>query len=108
MVQRIKQVVLDGLDRRRFPWVTAGREPTESERQASVIASAALIATRRLETRRRGDGKREQESAVHAALRTLGFEQLASRKVARLKTAPWPGQFLPASNLRNPQPDRMV
>lgn len=108
MVQRIKQVVLDGLDRRRFPWVIEGREPTESEREASVIASAALIATRRLETRRRGDGKREQESAVHAALRALGFEQLASRKVARLSDAPGPGQFCPESELGNRKADVLV
>lgn len=108
MVERIKQVVLDGLDRRRFPWVIDNREPTETEREASVIASAALIATRRLETSRRGDGKREQESAVHAALRELGFQQVPPRRVSRLSDAPGPGQFCPESELGNRKADVLV
>ncbi len=108
MVQRIKQVILDGLDRRRFPWVIEGREPTEAERQASVVASAALIATRRLETRRRGDGKREQESSVHAALRAIGFQEVTPRKVLRLSDAPGPGQFCAESELGNRKADVLV
>lgn len=108
MVARIKRVVLDGLDRRRFPWVIEGREPTEAEREASVIASAALIATRRLETRRRGDGKIEQEASVHAALRASGFEQVEPRKVTRLSDAPAPGQFCGESELGNRKADVLV
>ncbi|MBJ9976717.1 XamI family restriction endonuclease [Pseudomonas sp. S75] len=108
MVGRIKQVVLSGLDRRRFPWVIEGREPTESEREAAIVASAALIATRRLETRRRSDGKREQEAAVHAALRDMGFTQVASRKVSVLSDAPAPGEFCAESDLGGRKADVLV
>jgi hypothetical protein len=93
MVSRIRQVVLSGLDRRRFPWVIEGREPTEVERQAAVLASAALIASRRLETRRRSYGKQEQEAAVHAALVGIGFKRVDSRKVSQLADSPAPGEF---------------
>lgn len=93
MVSRIRQVVLSGLDRRRFPWVIEGREPTENERQAAVLASAALIASRRLETRRRSYGKQEQEAAVHAALLGIGYKRVDSRKVFQLADAPGPGEF---------------
>ncbi|HBN9841318.1 TPA: XamI family restriction endonuclease [Pseudomonas aeruginosa] len=108
MVGRIKQVVLSGLDRRRFPWVIEGREPTESEREAAIVASAALIATRRLETRRRSDGKREQEASVHAALREMGFTQVASRKVSVLSDAPAPGEFCAESDLGGRKADVLV
>lgn len=108
MVGRIKQVVLSGLDRRRFPWVIEGREPTESEREAAIVASAALIATRRLETRRRSDGKREQEAAVHTALRDMGFTQVPSRRVSVLSDAPAPGEFCAESDLGGRKADVLV
>lgn len=108
MVARIRQVVLSGLDRRRFPWVIEGREPTEAERQAAVIASAALIATRRLETRRRSDGKKEQEAAVHSALLMVGFQQVTPRKVSVLSDAPAPGEFCAESNLGGRKADVLV
>jgi hypothetical protein len=38
LLQRILQVVRDGLDRRRFVWVSEGRDPTETEKNAAVIA----------------------------------------------------------------------
>jgi len=108
MVTRIRGVILSGLDRRRFPWVIEGREPTEAERQAAVIASAALIASRRLETGRRSDGKREQEAAVHAALDGMGFTRVASRRISVLNDAPHPGQFCAESELGGRKADVVV
>src|SRR6185295_7736132 len=61
MVRRIVQVILAGLDRRRFPWVAESREASDAERNAAVIASAALIAMRRTETSRRSEEKNKQE-----------------------------------------------
>lgn len=54
LVKRVVGTVLQGLDRRRFSWVGDGnREPTEADRKAAVIASAALIAAQRTATERR-------------------------------------------------------
>jgi XamI restriction endonuclease len=108
MVTRIGQVVLSGIDRRRFPWVIEGREPTEAERNAAVVASAALIATRRLETNRRSDGKREQEYAVHQALKDSGFIEDPPRTVLVLSDAPAPGHFCRESVLGNRKADVLV
>lgn len=108
MVARIRQVVLSGIDRRRFPWVVERREPTEAERQAAVIASAALIASRRLETRRRSYGKREQEAAVHAALLAMGFKRVAPRKVSVLADAPSAGEFCAESELGGRKADVLI
>ena len=108
MVARVGQVVLSGLDRRRFPWVIEGREPTEKEREAAVIASAALIATRRVETERRSQGKREQEAAVQQALRELGFAEVPTRAVSVLSDAPKPGEFCSECVLGNRKADLLV
>src|ERR1700733_14291601 len=50
MLARVLEVGRVGLDRRRFPWISEGREPTEAERKASVIASAALLAWSKVST----------------------------------------------------------
>jgi hypothetical protein len=95
MVRRLITTVLLGLDRRRFPWISpeGNREPTEAERHAAIIASTALIAMRQLETKRRNEGKTNQEEKVKTALREAGFEEVERRPVDTLADAPGPGQF---------------
>lgn len=108
MVQRVAQVILSGLDRARFPWVIEAREPTEIERTAAAVASAALMATSKVQTNRRTEGKREQERAVQEALLAGGFEQVASRPIPLLRDAPDPGQFCMESLVGNRKADLVV
>jgi hypothetical protein len=95
MVKRVVEVVRVGLDRRRFPWVTEDREPTEAERSGAVLASAALIATSRVSTSRRSEGKERQEALVEEALTRAGLTKVASRTVQTMNQAPRPGEFCP-------------
>lgn len=91
---RIVDSVLLGIDRRRFPWVGEGREPSEAERQAAVLASAALMATERTRTIRRNEARAGQEGAVADALRAAGFAQVPTpRAIRTLEDAPGPGEF---------------
>lgn len=108
MAKRVAHVVMNGLDRRRFPWVVEGREPNEAERGAAVLASAALLATRRLETTRRNVEKHRQESAVMDALEAAGLEKVEPRKIVVLANAPQPGQFCGESLLDNRKADIVV
>jgi hypothetical protein len=48
MAARVLNVVRVALDRRRFPWVIDQREATPAEKNATIIASAALLATSRV------------------------------------------------------------
>ena len=91
MAMRVVDVVLDGLDRRRFPWVASGRRPDRAERDAAVLASAALLATRRIETMRRNSEKQRQEAVVMNALLHAGLERVESRGIPTLTRAPRPG-----------------
>lgn len=108
MVRRIVQVVLAGLDRRRFPWVMERREPTEAERNAAVLASAALMAMRKAETSRRGDEKEKQEDRVETALLDYGFAKVATRAVSTLALAPGAGEFCRESMLGTRKADFIV
>jgi hypothetical protein len=108
MARRIVQMILNGLDRRRFPWVTEKREPTEAERGAAVLASAALMATQRLATDRRSLEKRRQEEEVMQALQTSGLTKVPTRSIPILSAAPLPGQFCGESKLGRRKADIVV
>lgn len=107
-VQRLVAVVRQVLDRRRFAWVVEGREPTEAERNAAVMASAALIAASRTQTSRRTKGKEQQEAAVKVALKELGFAEVASRTIPNISHAPAPGEFCGESVLGTRKGDIIV
>lgn len=107
-VQRLVGVVRTVLDRRRFAWVVEGREPTEAERAAAVMASAALMAASRTQTGRRTKGKDQQEGAVKVALRELGFTEVASRSIPNISHAPAAGEFCGESRLGTRKGDIIV
>lgn len=118
MARRVAQVVMAGLDRRRFPWVAAVEtsnpssqeieRPDEAERNAAVLASAALLAMRRLEARRRKEGGQSQEDAVKKALTDAGLTKVKTRTIHMLAHAPQPGQFCGESTLGDRKADIVV
>jgi len=107
-VRRLIEVVRLVLDRRRFSWVVENREPTEAERGAAVMASAALMAASRAQTNRRTLGKKQQEALVTEALKGLGLKQVAAREIPNLSHAPSPGEFCGESVLGTRKGDIIV
>jgi hypothetical protein len=107
-VRRIIEVVRMGMDRRRFPWVREDREPTEAEKRAAIVASAAIMATQRVGTDRRSKGRQAQEGMVSGVLTGAGLVEVAKRKVMTLTDAPEPGQFCGESYLGNRKADFLV
>ncbi|MCY4122959.1 MAG: XamI family restriction endonuclease [Acidobacteria bacterium] len=107
MVRRILEVVRMGLDRRRFPWIAEGREPSEAERQAAVLASAALIATSRTQASRRNREKTAQEDTVKNTL-APDLREVPARTINTLDDAPEVGQFCGESLLSNRKADIVV
>lgn len=93
MVGRILDVIRSGLDRRRFAWVAENRDPLPAEREAAILASAALLATSRVGMDRRMEGKASQEEQLRTVLLTHGLRQVDRRKVEVLGQAPGPGEF---------------
>lgn len=108
MVRRIIDVVRAGLDRRRFPWVTEGREPTESERSGAVLASAALIATSKVSTSRRSEGKGRQETLIEEALVSAQIKKVPTRTIQTMNQSPRPGEFCRESQLGSRKADFII
>ncbi|MCY4271948.1 MAG: XamI family restriction endonuclease [bacterium] len=82
-----------GIDLKRFPWVSQGRQPKQFEQDAAELATAALMATRRAETTRRMQSK-QQEETVKSCLREAGMTEVTPRSVSPgLLDAPAPSEF---------------
>lgn len=110
LVRRLMDTVLQALDHRRFPWIVDGREPDPSEREAAIVASAALMAMRGVESKRRNEGKTSQEKLVEDELIRLGFIKvnLPNRSAATLSEAPLPGTFCGETALAGRKADFIV
>jgi hypothetical protein len=93
MAKRVIEVVLLGVDRGRFPWLSENREPTEAERQAASVATAALLAQRAVLTSRANESKDEQEQAVKDRLVAAGFTEVERRTIHNMTDAPDIGTF---------------
>lgn len=92
-LRKVHEIIERVIDPFRFPWVAAGRAPTEQEREAALLASAVLLATQRVETDRRNEGKDAQEAEVKRYLHELGFEEAAPETITTLVKGPQRGQF---------------
>ena len=99
-------------DPRRFPWVADRREPTPAELHAAVLATAALAASQRVQTLRRGDEKAMVEGAVKGLLVGMGWRDAPSRPARGvqnlLNDSPPEGTFLTQINLGGDNADVLV
>jgi len=102
---RLRDIIFKILDPHRFPWVGENRDPRPEERAAAIVASAALVAARKVETFRRNDAKDRQENKVKALLVELGFEEVPKRSVPTAAAAPQRGQFMGETPLAGAKAD---
>lgn len=107
---KIVETIMLGLDRRRFPWLVPSehRPATEEERSSAILASAALLATRRVETVRRNLGKLNQEQKVKETLREAHFEEVKIKKIEHLSKSPPAGRFCGETLLGSRKADIVV
>lgn len=106
--ERVREIVRHVIDPFRFPWLAKGREPTEEEKLIAVVASASMLAARRMETQRRGEAGGSQEEAVKEVVRKAGFSEVGRRTINLLDEAPNPGEFCPESKLGPTRADVII
>lgn len=106
--RRVRDTVLQIVDPHRFPWIGERRNPTDRERARAIVASAVLVAARKVEASRRSETGKDQEEAVKAMLRDIGFTEAEARNVAILDAAPSPGEFCGESKLGDSRADLVV
>lgn len=105
---RVREIMLQVIDPHRFPWVGEQRGPTEQERAEAVVASAVLVAARKVETARRSEAKNQQEESVKATLRDIDFAEVSPRDMTLLDAAPAPGEFCGECKLGNTRADLLI
>jgi XamI restriction endonuclease len=106
--QTVIATVLALVDTRRFGWLADGREPTEAERTAAIVATAAQIASRRIMTARANEAKVAQEDLVRSALTGYGFTEVPARVINTLRAAPSPAEFCGESMLGSRKADFVI
>jgi hypothetical protein len=90
----LMDVILLGLDRERFPWVSEDRDPTGAELETAIVSTAAMYAMRKHETLRRTQGKNQQEQRVKNFLaEECGFIEVKTRLIDNLARSPEAGHF---------------
>ncbi|HEY3536659.1 MAG TPA: XamI family restriction endonuclease [Trinickia sp.] len=96
------------IDPHRFPWVKAGISPTESQREAALLASSVLLAAQRIATERRNEGKDNQEGKVKDYLRSLGFAEVSTVPISTIVKGPQAMQFCAECQLGDRKADVVV
>lgn len=91
--ERVRDIIFRILDPHRFPWIIEGRDPAPEERTAAIVASAALVAARKVETFRRNDAKDRQEDKVKSLLQSLDFTEIPRRPIPVSAAAPGRREF---------------
>lgn len=92
-VRKVVDTVYSALDPMRFSWVEEDRKPTDSEVDEATLATAEMIAMRRMGTQRRMGASKIQESKVESALLDTSMQKVESRDIYSVDSAPEPGQF---------------
>ena len=104
----IVETIKTYIDSHRFPWIVDNHEPTESERYAAIISTAAQIAAERIRTARRIEAKQEQEELVKEALRAANFEEVKTREISTSRSFPGLGEFCGESKIGSKKADAVV
>ncbi|WP_191089836.1 XamI family restriction endonuclease [Nesterenkonia ebinurensis] len=107
-VDRALRVIRLGIDPYRFPWLRRGDVPTEEERESAVLSTAALMASQRIQTDRRNYAKDEQEEAVAAMLRSLGYTEIPRRPMTNTLHFPGPGEFCSETDFGGGRADLVI
>lgn len=105
---RVRDVIIASLDERRFPWIDRGTDPSGGELEAALVASAALVAAKRIETARRTSSQRVQEELVKSHLQRAGFVEVERRRIRQPHEAPAPGEYCGESALGPTRADIVV
>jgi len=106
--KRVIDIIAQGLDVKRFPWVRERRAPTKAEEAAAVLASAVLFTAQRISTDRRSEGKTAQEAVVRKRLTAMQLKLVKTRAIKTLTDAPDRGSFCAESMVGSRKADIVV
>ncbi|MEV4345299.1 XamI family restriction endonuclease [Actinoplanes sp. NPDC049596] len=107
-VAKTIEMIILLIDRKRFPWLLDGGQPSEVQKRAAIVATATQIASSRVQTARRNEAKEAQEALVKQALMDAGFRETEPRVINTSRSFPSPGTFCGESMLGTRKADIVV
>ncbi len=107
--QKIRDVIAEVIDPKRFPWIREKRPATDKELDKAVMASTVVAASQRVQTERRSEGKRDLEGSVCSYLADCGFKKVTVGEIKNIsRDAPDPGEFAINTVLGEDEADAVV
>lgn len=107
-LRKVFAVIERVIDMHRLPWIRTGTKPTEHQRETALVASSVLLATQRMATERRNDGKDAQENEVKDYLRSIRFTEVPAAAIHTIVKGPQPLQFCAECQLGDRKADVVV
>jgi XamI restriction endonuclease len=107
-LRKVFGVIERVIDQKRFPWMQTRTSPTDQQREAALLASSVLLATQRIATERRNDGKQNQETRVKDFLLVLGFKEAKASAINTIVKGPQTMEFCAECMLGDRKADVVV
>lgn len=104
----VASVLVGIMDHHRFPWIMAGRDPTEIEVEGAIMATTTLAAAGAILAQRRGDERDQLEAEVHDLLDAILKKIPSKHIIMPSRDGPKPGQYMKNAMLGEHGADAIV
>lgn len=74
--EKVADIIMQAIDRKRFPWIAAKRAVKRSERRTAILWTAGVWAVELIRTWRRSESSRTQEALIADILRESGYKRV--------------------------------
>jgi Holliday junction resolvase len=108
--EEVVDLIRQTIDPKRFPWISTGIAATSEELHVAKIATAVAATIQRVQTKRRGDEKKDLEGAVVQLLDALNFKKVLTPRAPILSTEDLPkaGEYMTGATLGNDNGDCVI
>lgn len=108
--EEVVELIRQTIDPKRFPWLTAGTTPTGEELHIAKVSTAVAATIQRVQTKRRGDEKKDLEGAVVRLLDGIGFRKISTPRNPILSTEDLPkaGEYMTGATLGRDNGDCVI
>ena len=108
--EEVVDLIRQTIDPKRFPWLSTGIAATSEELHVAKVATAVAATIQRVQTKRRGDEKKELEGSVVRLLDALNFTKIPTPRTPILSTEDLPkaGQYMTGATLGNDNGDCVI
>lgn len=108
--EEVVELIRQTIDPKRFPWLAAGTAATDEELHIAKVATAVAATIQRVQTKRRGDEKKDLEGAVVRLLEALNFTKVPTPRTPIVSTEDLPkaGEYMTGATLGRDNGDCVI